>query len=427
MLNFNLSKEKFELAKKVIPLGATSGMRASVEPIIYYERADGPWYYSVEGHKILDYTLAWGPLILGSNNQSINQAINDQLQKSYTLGAQHQLEIDLAHKIIDSIPNLEEIIFSNTGTEAVQVALRIARAKTNRNKIIKFEGHYHGWMNNILVSYKPTSENLSVATPTCGGQPENEYSDTIILPWNNLDILKSAFETYKNQIACVITEPILANSGCCLPNSGYLQNVIDLCREHDVISIFDEVITGFRLALGGAREFYNLQPDLSIYAKAIANGFTLSAVAGKKEIFEVLRDKRTMHAGTYNGNSINLAAALATIGQLSQPQTFQKMHAHGNTLRATIEEEAKKTGIKVITSGAGSVFSVLFGLENPPQNYADTLKANNLLQKEFRKHLLDSAVQVLPDGRWYISAAHTDLELTFAQEAIEKAFQKLQK
>jgi len=427
MLSFELSKLKFELAKKVIPLGATSGMRASVEPIIYYERADGPWYYSVEGHKILDYTLAWGPLILGSNNQTINQAIINQLQKSYTLGAQHQLEIDLANKIIDSIPSLEEIIFSNTGTEAVQVALRIARAKTKRNKIIKFEGHYHGWMNNILVSYKPSSENLSVATPTCGGQPENEYRDTIILPWNNLEILKSTFETFKNQIACVITEPILANSGCCLPNQGYLQNVIDLCREHGAISIFDEVITGFRLALGGVREYYNLQPDLSIYAKAMANGFTLSAVAGKKEIFDVLRDKRTMHAGTYNGNSINLAAALATISQLSQPQTFQKMHAHGNTLRAIIEEEAKKTGIQAITSGTGSVFSVLFGIKNPPQNYADTLQANNLLQKEFRKHLLDSAVQVLPDGRWYISAAHTDLELKFAQGAIKKAFQKLQK
>lgn len=427
MISFDKSKEMYETAKKSIPLGTSSGMRANVEPIIYYEKADGAWFYSVEGHRLLDYTLAWGPLILGSNNQGINQAVSEQLSKSYSLGAQHHLEIELAEKIIKSVPGLEEVIFSNTGTEAVQVALRLARAKTGRNKIIKFEGHYHGWMNNILVSYKPSSVNLSKATPTCGGQPESEYKDTIILPWNNMDALANAFEIHKNEIACVITEPILANSGSCAPEPSYLESIISHCKQHGAVSIFDEVITGFRIALGGAREYYHLNPDLSVYAKAIANGFTMSAVGGKRAIFDVLRDKRTMHAGTYNGNSINLAAALSTLNQLSKPGTYQKMHAHGNAIRATIEEESRKAGIKVSTSGLGTVFSVGFGLENPPKNYAETLKADLVLQKEFRKYLLESAVQVLPDGRWYVSASHNAEELSFVQNAIKNAFKKLKK
>lgn len=427
MLTFEKSKEMHEVAKKLIPLGTSSGMRANVDPIIYYERADGPWFYSVEGHQLLDYTLAWGPLILGSNNLAINQAVTQQLGKSYSLGAQHHLEIELAEKIIKSVPGLEEVVFSNTGTEAVQIALRLARAKTGRNKIIKFEGHYHGWMNNILVSYKPGKNSLSKATPTCGGQPESEYKDTVILPWNDVEALTKAFEIHKNEIACVITEPILANSGSCNPQPGYLETIISLCKKNGAVSIFDEVITGFRIALGGAREYYQLDPDLSVYAKAIANGFTMSAVGGKREIFDVLRDKRTIHAGTYNGNSINLVAALATLNQLSVPGLYKKMHQHGNEIIKTIEEAGELAGIKVITSGLGTVFSVHFGLEKPPENYEDTFKADLNLQKEFRKYLLESAVQVLPDGRWYISASHTDKELAFAKNAIKNAFRKLGK
>lgn len=427
MILFDKSQEMYEVAKRLIPLGTSSGMRANVEPIIYYEKADGPWFYSVEGHKLLDYTLAWGPLILGSNNNAINQAVIEQLSKSYSLGAQHNLEIELAEKIIQSVPGLEEVIFSNTGTEAVQVALRIARAKTSRNKIIKFEGHYHGWMNNILVSYKPSAANLSKTTPTCGGQPESEYRDTIILPWNNLEALKEAFYTYKNEIACVITEPILANSGSCLPKAGFLENLIALCRENGAISIFDEVITGFRIALGGAREYYGLEPDLSVYAKAMANGFTMSAVGGKREIFDVLREKKTLHAGTYNGNSINLAASLATLKQLSVPGTFQKMHEHGYAIRATLTEESQNANVNITTSGLGTVFSLHFGLEKQPVNYADTLGADLTRQKEFRKYLLESSVQVLPDGRWYVGASHTSHELAFAKKAIQNAFRKLSK
>ncbi len=427
MILFDKSQEMYEVAKKLIPLGTSSGMRANVEPIIYYEKADGPWFYSVEGHKLLDYTLAWGPLILGSNNNAINQAVMEQLSKSYSLGAQHNLEIELAEKIIQCVPGLEEVIFSNTGTEAVQVALRIARAKTGRNKIIKFEGHYHGWMNNVLVSYKPSAANLSKTTPTCGGQPESEYKDTITLPWNNLEALKNAFNTYKNEIACVITEPILANSGSCLPMAGFLENLIALCRENGAISIFDEVITGFRIALGGAREYYGLEPDLSVYAKAMANGFTMSAVGGKREIFDVLREKKTLHAGTYNGNSINLAASLATLHQLSVPGIFQKMHEHGYAIRAALAEEAQNAKINIATSGLGTVFSLHFGLKKQPTNYADTLETNLALQKEFRRYLLESCVQVLPDGRWYVGASHTSHELDFAKNAIQNSFRKLSK
>lgn len=427
MISFEKSKILHERALKSIPLGVSSGMRANVKPITYFERADGPYFYSVEGHRLLDYTLAWGPLILGSNVKAINEAVIDQLGKSYTLGAQHQLEIDLAEKMINCVPGLEEVIFSNTGTEAVQAAIRISRAKTDRNKIIKFEGHYHGWMNNILVSYKPKKEDLSKTSPTCGGQPASEYDDTIVLPWNNLQALENAFEEHKGEIACVITEPVLANSGSCIQNDGYLESVISLCKKHGAISIFDEVITGFRIALGGAREYYQLNPDLSVYAKAMANGFAMSAVGGKREVFDVLRDGRTIHAGTYNGNSINFAAALATLNQLSEPGLYKDMHQHGYDIRDTIEKEAKLANIKLQTSGLGTVFSIHFRIDKPPENYTDTLDADMALQAEFRKYLLEEKVQVLPDGRWYVGASHSTEHLLMTKEAIKKAFGKLKK
>jgi len=192
--------------------------------------------------------------------------------------------------------------------------------------------------------------------PDCGGQPEPEYSLTITCPWNDLSALEAAFREHKGQIAAVITEPILVNCGSCMPRDGYLAGLIDLCRAEGTVSIFDEVITGFRIALGGAREYFQLEPDLSIYAKAMAGGFSMAAVASRGEIFDVLSDGRTMHAGTYNGNPICTAASTATIQILSEPGLFERMHAHGDTIRQTIEQAAVKCGHQLVTSGTGTCF-----------------------------------------------------------------------
>jgi glutamate-1-semialdehyde 2,1-aminomutase len=401
-------------------------MRRSVTPVpLFFERADGPYFYDVDGHRLVDYTLAWGPLIIGSNHGPLNAAVSRQLTKAYAFGSQHRLEYQLAETIVESVPGIEQVIFSNTGTEAVQAAIRIARAKTGRDKIVKFEGHYHGWMNNVLVSYKPQGGNPFTPAPSCGGQPKSEYADTLVLPWNNFEALRKLFAQCGETIACVICEPILANSGCCLPDPGYLEELIGLCRSYGAVSIFDEVITGFRIALGGAREHFELEPDLSVYGKALAGGFTLSAVGGRAEMFDVLRDGRTIHAGTYNGNPVNLIAGIETIRALREPGMYEKMHAHGTLIQEAIKKAATRRGYTLSISGVGTVFSVHFGVDRPPRDYREFQKSDMALYHRFRAAMLRHQVHLLPDARWYIGASHDEAAITMTLDAIERSIQEI--
>jgi len=409
-------------SRQSLAMGVASGMRRAGGPTpLFFERGEGPYYVDVDGHRLLDYTLAWGPLILGNAHPAVIAAVTAQLARGFAFGAQHEGEIELAERMTRAIPGVERVILSNTGSEAVQAALRLARAFTGRERFVKFEGHYHGWFNNVLVSYKPKAADAIVPVPTCGGQPAHEFADTLVLPWNDVPALEEAFARHGERIAAVLTEPLLANSGSVEAAPGYLATVIDLCRRHGAVSIFDEVITGFRLALGGAREHFDLRPDLSVYAKAMAGGFALSAVGGRREVFDVLEDGRTIHAGTYNGNPVNLAAAVATIDTLAVPGTFARMHAHGRALRARIEAAAAARGVALVTSGSGPVFSVHFGLERPPHDYRDTLGADPARAAAFRLGLLHRGVLVLPDGRWYVGAVHGDAELELALAAIDGA------
>jgi glutamate-1-semialdehyde 2,1-aminomutase len=333
-------------------------------------------------------------------------------------------EIELADLLVSFLPGVDRVIFSNTGTEAIQAAIRLARAYTGRSMVVKFEGHYHGWLNNVLVSYRLKPSDPCVAMAGCGGQPAAEFGETIVVAWNDLDSVEAAFEQFPGQIACVLTEPILVNGGSCMPRPGYLDGLVELCRKYGAVSIFDEVITGFRLALGGAREYFNVTPDLSVYAKALAGGFAMSAVGGRAEVFQALEDGRTIHAGTYNGNAVNLAAALATIRELSRPGVFDKMHRHGLAIREVCERVAQRRGIPLITTGAGTVFSVHFGLTQSPATYRDVLVADAERYHDFRIALLRRGVHVLPDGRWYVGAVHGEAELDLVIPAIESALEE---
>jgi glutamate-1-semialdehyde 2,1-aminomutase len=323
------------------------------------------------------------------------------------------------------LPGVEQVVLASSGTEAVQSAIRLARAHTGRDKVIKFEGHYHGWMNNVLVSYRPKADDPVATLPATGGQPASEYAETVVVQWNDLDALAGAFAAHPGQVACTIAEPMLANSGSCMPGPGYLQGMVDLCRRHGAVSIFDEVITGFRLALGGAREYFGVLPDLSVYGKAMAGGFTLSAVGGRRVIFDVLRAGKTLHAGTYNGHPVNVAAALATIEVLAQPGTYERMHRHGQALRDALERSAARNGLRLVTTGAGTVFSAHFGVTEAPRTYRDTLRTDMAAYTRFRSALLARGVQLLPDARWYVGAAHTDRELEKVVPAIEQSMQEV--
>ncbi|MAE62807.1 MAG: aspartate aminotransferase family protein [Phycisphaeraceae bacterium] len=420
------SKAMYDRACTSLAMGVATGFRRAVTPVpLYYERADGPYYYDVDGHELLDYTLAWGPLILGSNHPALNRAVTEQVARSYTLGAQHAGEFELAELMVEVLPGVDQVILSNTGSEAVQAALRIARAFTGRNRFVKFEGHYHGWFNNVLVSCHPDENEMGRPAASCGGQPGHEFEDTLVVPWNDLPALEKAFADHPDRIACVLAEPILANCGSCMPVDGFLEGIIELCQEHGALSIFDEVITGFRLALGGAREYFGLTPDLSTYAKALAGGFSMSAVGGRRELFDVLRDGRTIHAGTYNGNSIGVAAATATISTLREPGLYDRMHRHGHTIRETIEKAATDRGHRIVTSGAGTVFSVHWGVDAAPSNYAETLRADHETYRKFRAAMLERGIQLLPDARWYVGAVHGDAELEKTVAAVQESMKEI--
>lgn len=416
------SERLFESAGRVIANGVTSGIRRHATPIpLYFARAEGPYFWDVDGRRVLDYTLGWGPLIVGNNHPHVNAAVIAQLGRGYAFGAQHELEIRVARQVLALVPGVEQVVFSNSGTEAVQAAVRIARTKTGRSTIVKFEGHYHGWMNNVLVSYRPPPDQPMGPQPVCGGQPANELADTRVLPWNDFDALGALFERCGESIAAVIAEPLLANSGCIEPQPGFLQAVVDRCRQYGAVSIFDEIITGFRLAAGGAREYYDVAPDLSVYAKAIAGGFPLSAVAGRAEMFDVLRDGRTIHVGTYNGNPIVFAAASAVLELLAEPGVFERMHAHGRAICRTLETEAAALGTPLVTTGVGSVFGVHWGVVDVPRNYREWTKADMLAYRRFQAAMLEHGVNLLPDGRWYVGAAHDSTALELVTDAIRRS------
>lgn len=422
MLKMDQSKLLYERACRSLATGVSTSFRTNVtSPPMYVERAEGPYFYDADGNQLLDYGLAWGPLIVGNNHPTLTKAVTDQLARGYTYGTQHRGEIELAERMISVIPGAERIIFSNTGSEAVQASLRLARAYTGREKFIKFEGHYHGWLNNVLVSNHPTSDQFGKTVPDCGGQPEAEYSLTITCPWNDLDALKKVFGQHQGQIAAVIGEPILVNGGSCIPEQGFLEGMIRLCHDNGALCIFDEVITGFRVALGGAREYFCIEPDLSVYAKAMAGGFSISAVAGRKEIFDTLLDGRTSHFGTYNGNPISVAASIATIKILSEPGIYDRMHAHGYAIRDAIEKAAKDNGKILVTTGTGTAFHVHFGLNATPKSYRDVMLADHDTGDRFRANMLKHGIYNLSAGRWYVGATHGDAELEHVVAAVEES------
>ena len=305
--SYDASARRFARARQVLAGGVSSSFRAQVTPVLSFERGAGPYLYDADGHEMLDYTLAWGLLIAGSCHPRINAAVRAQLERSYALGAAHEAEVRLAERLTEVLPGVDRVTFASTGSEIVQVALRLARAATGRAKVLKFEGHYHGWMNNVLVSHHPAEADVGAGRPVpalAAGQPAAEYADTLVAPWNDLEALREVFAAHGTRIAGVITEPLLANSGCCEPRPGYLEGLLEIAHAHGALVIFDEVITGFRLALGGARAYYGLTPDLSVYAKAIAGGFPLAAIAGSAAAFAPLPDGRTVHTGSNNSSPV---------------------------------------------------------------------------------------------------------------------------
>src|SRR3984957_5378345 len=315
------SWERCLSAQRSLAGGVSSSLRRSARPYpLYFAYGSGAQVTDTDGNAYIDYGLAWGPLILGHAPPEIALAVEAQVRRGLTYGAQHDLEIEVAERLAAAIPCADLVCFANSGTEIVQLALRLARAVTGRSKFLKFEGHYHGWDDSVLVSYHPTAEEIETARgePIAAGMGQRPHDDVFIAPWNDTDFLEAIFAASGKQISAVICEPILCNSGCILPEPGFLEKLRELTSRNGSLLIFDEVITGFRVDLAGAQGLYGITPDLATYAKAIGGGAALRALAGRGQFMDWIATGKVVHAGSLNGNPISLAAANATLQVLTR-------------------------------------------------------------------------------------------------------------
>jgi glutamate-1-semialdehyde 2,1-aminomutase len=305
-------------------------------------------------------------------------------------------------------------VFSNSGTEIVQVALRLARAITGRRRYLKFEGHYHGWSDEVLVSYKPGAGHTDSRAPAPTGLGQLATESAVVAQWNERASVEAAFERTPDGISAILCEPLLANSGCIPPAPGFLEFLRETATRQGALLIFDEVITGFRLAPGGAQEYFGVQADLATYAKALGAGTPLSALAGRREFLDWIADGRVVHAGTLNGNPLCLAAAKVALAELRRPGVYAQLHRLGDQLRAGLVEAL---GGRAVATGIGPVFQLHFQAE-APRSYRDTWAHDKAAYSDFLVELLDAGVMPLPDGRWYLSLAHTEEDV---RETLERA------
>lgn len=418
------SFERHQRASRTLAGGVSSSLRRTARPYpLFYSHGNGSKVIDVDGNTYIDYTLAWGPNILGHPPHAAARAVALQTELGLTYGAQHDLEYEVSELLVKHIPCADSVCFASSGTEIVQVALRLARAATGRKKFIKFEGHYHGWADSVLVSYHPGRDTPVPphANPTSVGKGQTGDSPAVIAQWNDRESVEAIFAENPDSISAIICEPLLANSGCIPPQDGFLEFLREITLRHGALLIFDEVITGFRLGLGGAQSYYGVVPDLATYAKAVGAGLPLSVLAGAARYMELIANGTVVHAGTLNGNPLALAAAKASLEELAKDNgsVYEKMNQLGEELRDGLSSIFTERGIDVTISGVGSVFHLSF-MKHRKQNYRDLLEADNSRYSDFQLALLDEGVLVLPDGRWYLSIVHSGNDIQETLAAVRK-------
>jgi glutamate-1-semialdehyde 2,1-aminomutase len=414
-MNYSQSSKLFERAKKVLAGGVSSEFRKHNYPhAMFYTHGDGSRIYDVDGNEYLDFTLSQGPLILGHSHPYIVKSVAEYSSKGQLYAGQHLKEVELAEKLNNLIPSAELIRFCLDGSEAVQTAFRISRAVTGRKKFLRFEGHYHGWLDNVCWGISTPSEaalgsreNPNVF-PWTEGLLEHSRDEFIILPWNDLALLKQTVAKHYKEIAAIITEPIMCNNGCILPVEGFLEELREVCDHYDIAMIFDEVITGFRVDLGGAQQYFGITPDLSIFAKAMASGYPISAIVGKKRWMSVIEESKVIQAGTMNSSNATVAAALSTIEVLQSENPYSRLFQYGKKLMEGLKQAAAETNQNLLVQGPGPMFNTSFTNLKSVKDYRDTLSFDRTKMNKFISGMHDLKIRIIGRGLWYISAAHTE-------------------
>lgn len=416
------SNTLFKEAQKTIPGGVNSPVRAfravGGTPV-FFERAKGAYLYDVAGKEYIDYVLSWGPMILGHAHPEVLNAVSSTIQDGLSFGAPTALESEVAEEICRLVPSMDMVRMVSSGTEATMSALRLARGYTGRDKIIKFEGCYHGHSDSLLV--KAGSGALTFGVPSSPGVPASVAEHTLTLPYNDLEAIDETFRELGEQIACVIVEPVAGNMNCIPPQPGFLEKLRSVCTAHQSILIFDEVMTGFRVSLGGAQTAYAVQPDITCLGKVVGGGMPVGAFGGKREIMEQLSPLGPVYqAGTLSGNPVAMAAGLTTLKLIQSEDFYSKLEAKVTKLTSGIQTAANEVGIPLTTNQAGSMFGVFFSEEEQVSNYEQVMECNGERFNQFFHKMLELGVYLAPASyeAAFMSAAHTDKDL---DDTIEKA------
>ncbi|MFU8850177.1 aspartate aminotransferase family protein [Micromonospora sp. SL1-18] len=403
--------------------GVSTGLRASMPPHpLFFHRGAGSRLWDVDGNDYLDYVLGWGPVIVGHSHPAVVAAVGEQLHRGQTFGSGHVLEYEVAERLCSRIPGAERVLWSNTGSEAVQVALRLARAHTGRRRFVKFEGHYHGWTDPMLVSYRNLAEDGRPVLSSAGQHP-GVLADVSVLPFNDSAAVAELLSQPGSDIAAVLVEPVLCNTGVLPPAPGFLEELRAACDRSGAVLVFDEVITGLRIAAGGAAERYAVTPDLTVLAKALAGGFSLSAVTGRADIIEQVTSG-VVHAGTYNGNPIALAAAAATLDLLAGPDVYPHLEAVSAQLADGLRTVLARHGVTAHVHHVGPVLQLSPGITKV-RTARDVLAADWAFYNELIVEALRRGLFLLPGGRWYLSTEHSAADVAQTVAALDDALAEL--
>jgi len=423
------SSQLFAAAQKHIPGGVNSPVRAfkgvGGDPI-FFNRAKGSYVYDEDDNQYIDYVGSWGPMIIGHAHDDVLNSVQKTMQKGLSFGAPTELETQMADKVCELVPSMDMVRMVSSGTEATMSALRLARGYTGRDKIIKFEGCYHGHSDSLLV--KAGSGALTLGVPTSPGVPASLAELTITLSYNNIEEVKKTFAEIGEQIACIIVEPVAGNMNCIPPVPGFLESLREVCDEYGSVLILDEVMTGFRVSLGGAQSFYNIKPDLTTLGKIIGGGMPVGAFGGKREIMEHIAPLGPVYqAGTLSGNPVAMAAGLATLNIIEQPGFYEALSRKTETLVKGLEERAAKTNIPLTTNQAGAMFGFFFTAEKNISTFEQVSACDAERFKKFYHGMLQQGVYLAPSSyeTGFVSSAHSDEDITKTLDAAEKVFSGL--
>ena len=437
--NRTRSQEWFARAQQSLVEGVNSPSRGAAVyqngPIVL-ERGHGSHVWDADNNEYVDFMMSFGALIQGHAHPKIVEVVSQAISQGSHFAAATSAEVEAAERFRRMVPSAEVVRFANTGSEATMLALRLARAHTGRTKFIKFEGHYHGWYDPYLLNgHSHPADQLGPADhpariPDSEGIPLATFNDVVLAPWNDVAALESVLCEHGRELAAVITEPIMANMGCILPRPGYLERLRELTRQHGVLLILDEVVTGFRYAPGGCHEYYGIQPDISMFGKALGAGFPIGAVAGPCSILDRMRwsDHMVLHYGTFNGHRLTMKVVAANLDLLSAEGAYHKLHAIGDAAIKALREVFQRHKVKAIVQGFGPMFQIYFTEKDAIHDYRDYCKyVDTGRYSRFVHHLLEGGIYMTPSNglHWIISTAHTEKDVEALVAAADQALARL--